>query len=296
MGSGPDADGFHTYIGPVFAFGSSGSSVETGAAARPVDSSHGGSSSSAALAGAAVPGGLAGSHGGSPVTPRLARRAGFGMPSEPGGGGGARRGPALPGGRGLPHGSSSGGRAAAGAAGSAARGRLAWVPCPMARGWRAAAAARRRRLLCSRSAAARAAISTASTITASRSSEPARIPAPDRAAVDVALIRGACVTEGTGEGVAAAGGACRAARVAAAVSAPAASRAPWPAPAAAWPVTPRSMACTTAAAVRPGNRERISAATPAASAADMSVLASVPYPSPPGAATVRPAPGAVSAT
>ena len=218
------------------------------------------------------------------------------MPSEPGGGGGARRGPALPGGRGLPHGSSSGGRAAAGAAGSAARGRLAWVPCPMARGWRAAAAARRRRLLCSRSAAARAAISTASTITASRSSEPARIPAPDRAAVDVALIRGACVTEGKGEGVAVTGGACRAARVAAAVSAPAASRAPWPAPAAAWPVTPRSMACTTAAAVRPGNRERISAATPAASAADMSVLASVPYPSPPGAATVRPAPGAVSAT
>ena len=136
-------------------------------------------------------------------------------------------------------------------------------------------------------------------MTASRSSEPARIPAPDRAAVDVAVIRGACVTVGKGEGeggVAVAGGASRAARAAAAVSEPAASRAPWPAPAAAWPVTPRSIACTTAAAVRPGNRERISAATPAASAADMSVLASVPYPSLSGAATVRPAPGAVSAT
>jgi len=135
-------------------------------------------------------------------------------------------------------------------------------------------------------------------MTASRSSEPARIPAPECAAVDVALIRGACVTEGEGEGegAAVAGGASRAARAAAAVSEPAASRAPWPAPAAAWPVTPRSIACTTAAAVRPGNRERISAATPAASAADMSVLASVPYPSLSGAATVRPAPGAVSAT
>jgi len=90
-------------------------------------------------------------------------------------------------------------------------------------------------------------------------------------------------------------GACRAAIAAAAVSAPAASRAPWPAPCAGRPVTPRSMACTTAAALRPGNWERISAATPAASAADISVVASVPY-SPPGAATVRPEPGAVSAT
>jgi hypothetical protein len=197
MGSGPDADGFHTYIGPVLAFGNSGSSVDTGAAARPVASSHGGSSSSAAAAGPTVPGGLAGPHGGSPVSPRLGRRAGPGMPSEPGNGGGARRGRALPGGRALPHGSSSGGRAAAGAAGSAALGCLAWVPpCPMARGCRAAAAARRRRLLCSTSAAARAAISTPSTITASRSTEPARIPAPGRATLDVALIRGACVTEG----------------------------------------------------------------------------------------------------
>jgi hypothetical protein len=209
-----------------------------------------------------------------------------------------RRGTTLPGGRGLPHGSSSDGRAtvpATGAAGSAARGRRAWTPpCPVGRGWRAAAA-RRRRLLCSTSAAASAAISTPTTITASRSSEPARIPAPDRAALDVAAGRGACVTEGWGEGVGVATGACRAARVAAEASAPAASRAPWPAPGAARPVTPRSMACTTAAALRPGNLDRISAATPAASAADMSVLASVPYP-PPGAATVRPVPGAVSAT
>ncbi|MFY9668463.1 MAG: hypothetical protein WAK44_11015, partial [Trebonia sp.] len=76
MGSGPDADGFHTYIGPVLAFGNSGSSVATGAAARPVASSHGGSRSSVAAAGCGVPGGLAGPHGGCPVSPRLARRAG----------------------------------------------------------------------------------------------------------------------------------------------------------------------------------------------------------------------------
>ena len=143
----------------------------------------------------------------------------------------------------------------------------AWRGCRPARRRAAggpAAAARRRRLLCSTSAAARAAISTPSTITASRSSEPARIPAPDRAALDVAPSRrGACVTEGWGEGVAVAGGAGRAARVAATVSAAAASRAPWPPPrcrAAGDP--PRSMACVTAAAVRPGYRERISAATP----------------------------------
>jgi hypothetical protein len=85
---------------------------------------------------------------------------------------------------------------------------------------------------------------------------------------------------------------------AAAASAPAASRAPWPVPGTARArgfAVPRSSACVTSAAVSPGKRDRISAATPAVSAEDMSVLARLPYP-PPGVATVRPEPGAVSAT
>jgi hypothetical protein len=84
---------------------------------------------------------------------------------------------------------------------------------------------------------------------------------------------------------------------AAAVTVPAAFSAPAPVPGIFGfaGVTPNSSDRVIWAAVSHGYRERDSAATPAVSAAPMSVVDSVVYP-PSGAATVRPTPGAVSVT
>jgi hypothetical protein len=116
----------------------------------------------------------------------------------------------------------------AGSAAMAVPGRRAWLPpCPVR--WscddRAAASARRRRAAFTVRAAASAPISTQAAITASRTTVPARPPKPAGCAVG-------CVTRWVAGGADRAddacgdGAECAAAMAAAAVTAPAASRAP----------------------------------------------------------------------